>query len=240
LKSVADRRARRSSLRTVGGLAVAFVLVGADRLLAQDQTLYVAAGPMFLWQSAGTPLNSPDMPQPGIGGTALGLVGTLGVMVSSRLSVAAEVSLPDRFVARQELRYSFSALYESRHRDLIASLLLHVHGRSTGRVRPEFVAGVSYVREDTLQRTASQTGPAFPPTGVYGPFFPEQSLTRDTFAFTVGEDVGIPIAKRLTLVPQARLHWIARADLSQPDARNATLFLGSVAVRAALALRAIF
>jgi hypothetical protein len=223
-------------------LICAVLFVDVRPAAAQEASRwYLAAGPMFSWQAAGTPPDTPDMPKPGVGGRTFGIVGEFGAMLSRRISVAGEISLPARFVAMQELRYGSSDLYENHHRDLMVSGLLHVRAgptQTSSKIRPEFVAGLSYVREDTLRRTADK--PVYPPTSTYGPFVPAPPFTRDTFAITVGTDVTIAVTKHLAFVPQARFHWIRRADLTEPAPLNAFLFLGAAAVRAAVAARASF
>ncbi len=209
-------------------------------LVAQDASVYVAGGPMFSWQSARTPPNEPDLAQPGIGGSAIGVIGTVGFVLSPHLSIAGEVSVPARFVTTQELHYSFSALYENHHRDVIVSALLHVHGRQTARVRPELVRGGSYVREDTVQLVAYQVGAPFPPTENYGPFSPAPAVIRDTLALTGGADVPIRLTNHVSLVPEGRVHWIARVGDSEAGTASADLVLGPVVVRLAVAVRASF
>jgi hypothetical protein len=108
---------------------------------------------MFSTQGSRTPGDAPDLPKPGVGGSAVGIVGTVGTFLSPRVSVAAEISAPNRFEAVQELRYSFSLQTENRHRDLVVSGLFHLHGPREHPLHPELVMGLSYVREDTLQRT---------------------------------------------------------------------------------------
>jgi hypothetical protein len=195
---------------------------------------------MFSTQSSRTPSDAPDLPKPGVGGSAVGIVGTVGTFLSPRVSVAAEISAPNRFEAVQELRYSFSLQTENRHRDLVVSGLFHLHGPREHPLHPELVMGLSYVREDTLQRTAYQVGPPFPPTGVYGPFGRETPITRDTLGLTLGADVGVQINNHVSIVPQARLHWISRADISNSGGNSALLFLGPLVFRGAVGLRATF
>jgi len=143
--------------------AVLAVVVSSVRAEAQEPSrVYLSAGPMFAWQAAGTPPEDPDMPKPGVGGSAFGIVGTVGVMLSRRVSAAGEISLPARFVAMQELRYGSSDLYENHHRDLMVSGLLHVHSgptQTSGTIRPEFVVGLSYVRDFGSTGSKSSTGP---------------------------------------------------------------------------------
>src|SRR5262245_30619218 len=105
-------------------------------LAAQDAHGYVDAGFMLSTQGAGTPPTGGARATPGIGGDALGVVGAFGLFVDPRRSLAVEISVPSRFEATQELRYSISQLYDNRHRDLIISGLLHVHYRVDRRVKP--------------------------------------------------------------------------------------------------------
>jgi hypothetical protein len=214
--------------------ALAAILAIAVPSAAQDETFYISGGPMLSTQAAGQSSGTPDQPTSGIGGTAFGAVVTVGRTLSPRVSVAAEVSIPARFVAVQELHYSFSALYENQYRDAVFSGLFHFHTPNPHRVRPEVVAGLSVIHQDNLQRTANQAGVvAFPPTGMYGPFGAQSQQTSDTFGVTVGLDVCIAVSRRLSIVPQARVHWISRDPSSG-------LFLDSLVVRPAVALRATF
>ena len=219
---------------------IVLVMLSSSRLVAaQESRAYAGGAFMFSTQGASTPSEAPDTAKPGVGGNAVGIVGSVGVFLSPRVSLAAEISLPERFDAVQELKYSFSARYDNRHRDMILSGLFHFHYQSGRSLRPEFIAGVSYVREDTLRRTADQLGPAFPPTGVYGPYGPETSVGRDTLGATAGADLGIRIGAHVSVVPQARVYWIAREDRTS-GSLNSSLYLSPFAFRLAVGLRATF
>jgi hypothetical protein len=126
---------------------------------------------------------------------------------------------------------------ENQHRDLVFSGLFHFHSPSAGRLRAEIVGGPSVVREDTLQRTAFQIGPAVPITRTFGPYRPETSFTRWTIGLTGGIDLSAQIRKHLSIVPQFRMHWIQRADRTK---ENGTLGLSSLVVRPAIGVRASF
>jgi hypothetical protein len=228
----------RRLLKRVVACTVFAVLARTGCVAAQDAKVYVGGAFMTSTQGSSTPGGAADLPKPGVGGSAVGVVGTVGRFLSPRVSVSAEISVPNRFEVLQELRYSFSSQTDNRHRDLVVSSLFHIHGPREHTVHPELVMGLSYVREDTLQRTAYQVGPAFPPTGVYGPFGPETSITRDALGLTVGADVGVHVSSHVSIVPQARLHWISRTDLN--GSNSALLFLGPLVFRAAVGLRATF
>ncbi len=79
---------------------------------------------MFSGQGASTPNAAPDTAKPGVGGKAIGVVGSIGVFLSPHVSLAFEISLPERFDAMQELHYFFSAQYDNHHRDVILSGLV--------------------------------------------------------------------------------------------------------------------
>ena len=82
---------------------------------------------MFSGQGASTPNAAPDTAKPGVGGKAIGVVGSIGVFLSPHVSLAFEISLPERFDAMQELHYFFSSQYDNHHRDVILSGLFHLH-----------------------------------------------------------------------------------------------------------------
>ena len=88
--------------------------------------VFFFAGPaLFSGQGASTPNAAPDTAKPGVGGKAIGVVGSIGVFLSPHVSLAFEISLPERFDAMQELHYFFSAQYDNHHRDVILSGLFH-------------------------------------------------------------------------------------------------------------------
>ena len=228
-------------LMRIISLAIVAVLVGSGVVVAQEARAYVGGALMFSTQPASSPENAPDMPKPGVGGTAPGIAATIGGFLSPRISVAFEFSLPDRFDTVQTLHYFQVAQIEDRHRDLILSGLLHVHGTSARRIRPELVVGLSYVSESTLQRTAYQIGSPATITDIYGPYGPEMQITRTTWGVTGGVDIGVALNRHVSIVPQVRLHGIRRADFSSSsDTNSAFLALGPFAIRAAVGLRATF
>jgi hypothetical protein len=221
------------------GFVVLVVLSSSRLVAAQESRAYAGGAFMFSTQDASTPRADPDTATPGVGGSAVGVVGSVGVFLTPRVSLAAEISVPERFDTVQELNYFFSARYDNRHRDMILSGLVHFHYQLGRRLRPELVAGVSYVHEDTLQQTAYQLGPAFPRTGVFGPYGPETSVVRDTLGATAGIDMGVPLGAHMSLVPQARWYWIARED-DTSGSLNSSLYLSPLVVRLAIGLRATF
>jgi hypothetical protein len=232
--------AKENIMRAPGvALLILLVMLSSSRLVAAQESRWYADGAfLFSTQGASTPPDDPDKAKPGVGGNAAGVVGSVGVFLSPRVSLAFEISVPERFDAVQELHYSFSELYDNRHRDLILSVLFHFHILAERSLRPEFIAGFSYVHEDTLQRTADQLGPAFPATGLYGPYRPETSITHDALGVTAGADLGIPVGAHLSIVPQARVYWIPRDTTD--GSLSANLYLSPFVFRLAIGLRAMF
>src|ERR1700674_5146002 len=103
------------------------VLARAGCAAAQDARIYIGSGLTFSTQGSSTPGDAPDLSKPGVGGNAIGIVGTVGAFLSPRVSVAAEITAPSRFEVVQELHYFFSAQTDNRHRDLVVSGLVHLH-----------------------------------------------------------------------------------------------------------------
>jgi hypothetical protein len=136
-------------------------------------------------------------------------------------SVAAEVSLPTRFQATQQINYLQRIQYDNRHREPTVSALMLGHTPAAQVLRPEWVFGISYVQEATLQRSASA-----PLSGPFGPFGPATAIERDTWALTGGVNLAEPLSGRLQFVEQIRLHWVDRADFdNRSDYNSAFLSL---------------
>jgi hypothetical protein len=227
-----------STSRALAALVV-LALCGPAVVAAQDSKGYVEGAFMFSAQGASTPRDVPDTFKPGVGGNAVGVVGSAGVFLVPRVSLAVEMSWPARFQAMQTIGYFLPAQADNRHRDEIFSGLIHVHLSPTRSLRPELVAGVSYVHEDTIERVAYDTGPSFPPTGVYGPYGPENNITRDALGLTFGADLGVPVGAHLSVVPQVRVHWIPREDPAS-GSFSSSLSLSPFVFRPAVGLRARF
>ena len=205
--------------------------------VSQESKVYAGAAFEVSSQDGGPrDVTDPDQPNARVGGSALGFAGTIGYRLTPLVSLAAEVSVPSRFKSLQQIDYFEDSRSELHHRDAIVSALIHLHIPSAGPLRPAFVAGISYVREDTLTRTA--TAPGFGSgAGVFGPYSNEQSIERDTFGLTVGADVGISLGEHVDLVPQLRAHWISRADFGQA---NGILYLSPLVIRGGIGLRIRF
>jgi hypothetical protein len=227
------------------GLVFLSVAIGVHDADAQDNRLYAGVSGMWSTQGVG-PGGGPDIPRPGVGGTALGVAGEFGAFLPRvrewTFSLAVEFSVPARFDAVQSMDYTVicsACLTDNQHRDLVFSGLFHVHLPPTGPVRVGVVAGPSIVQEDTLQRTAYSLAPR---GTVFGPFGPETQLTRWTVGLTIGADIGIQVSRRIQIVPQIRLHWVNRTDdlESSTTYDSALLGLGSWLIRPAVGVRVGF
>jgi hypothetical protein len=227
------------------------VVVGVHVAAAQDSRLYAGVSGMWSTQASMTLPVDPDagIPETGVGGTAFGVVGEFGTLLTPKVkkwtfSVAFEFSVPAaRFDSAQ---FTDSYIHcicatDNQHRDLVFSGLLHLHAAPHGPVRLGFVVGPSIIQEDTLQRTAFEN---VSPSGMYlpglGPFGSQTQLTRWTVGLTVGADVGIQVSRRVQIVPQIRLHLVNRAEPLVDYGASANLGLSSWLIRPAVGIRASF
>ena len=161
-----------------------------------------------------------------------------GTLLTPRVALGIEVSLPSRFTSMQETDYLRVFQQESRHRDLVISGLFRGRVGLTRRAGLGIVGGGGFVQESTRQRRRDQTGllPAYPP--VLGPYSAEYSFTRWTVAALVGADVEIAITSHVAIVPQMRADVVRRSN--DPSEPGWALGLGSVVLRPAIGVRGAF
>ena len=222
-------------------LAIAALIVTALPHVARgdDRRPYVGGGAMLTVQGSHPPApNSPDFPRTGVGGVAFGLSGEVGGFLSASVSIAFEASLPARFTSVQETDYSIVFRDENRHRDEIFSGLFHFHLPKRGGFGAAIIAGPSLVHENTLRRTAYQTGPPGVGSGEFGPFGPEYSVRRWTIGATGGVDLAFDAGARVSVVPQIRVHWIERSAVD--GSYSGSLGLSSWVFRPAVVVRTRF
>ena len=226
------------------GLVFLSVAIGVHDADAQDNRLYAGVSGMWSTQGSTIEISDPDTPAPGVGGTALGVVGEFGIFLLPprvhkwTFSLSFEFSLPARFDSVQATDYDTVYLTDNRHRELVFSGLFHAHAPQIGPVHMALVGGPSIIQEDTLQSTTVPVPCCQIPTNL-GPFGPETQLTRWTFGLTFGADIGIQVSRRIQIVPQIRLHWVNRADFSG-DATSAFLNLSPWLIRPAVGVRVGF
>ncbi len=220
-------------------LALAIVIITAGSVCsAQDGQTYVGGSGMVSTQDSHRQGSAPSLPTSGAGGTAVGATFEAGRIMTGRIAVGAELSLPTRFTALQETDYSRVFQQESRHRDLVLSGILRETVVAAARVKVEAVEGAGLVQESTFQRRRDQATPlpTFPP--VFGPYSDEYSFSRWTLGLLAGGDVEISLTPHVALVPGIRVHFVQRTDDgSEP---GWALGLSSVLVRAAVGVRATF
>jgi hypothetical protein len=226
----------------VGVFAVLAFLFGVRNVVAQEDRFYVGVSGLVSTQATGQgPGEDPDLPRTAVGGTAFGVVGEVGAFLVPRLSVSLEASVPARFESVQETDYLDVFRTDSRHRDVAFSALVHLHAAPLGPVQLAFVAGPSFVHEDTLQRTAFQVSAPGAQTGPFGPYGPETSLSRWTVGATLGADVAVRVSRRIQVVPQIRLHVVPRATASAFDEQDSfRLGLSTFVLRPAVGVRVGF
>jgi hypothetical protein len=124
------------------------------------------------------------------------------------------------------------------HRDLLLSGVVGVQFPIAAGASICVETGPTVVAEDTVRRTAPENvGPSGIPTGTFGPFGPETTVTRQTIGVLVGADTNVRVARHLDFVAQFHLYWVSRDDKLST---TAVLGLGPWIVQPALGLRFTF
>jgi hypothetical protein len=191
--------------RSVCYWAVVLCLSVAPRAWGQT---FLGGGATVTWPAGDSPYvgtQNPSVPSEGIHGVSAGGVATIGVFPWTNVGIGAELSIPRGFTADQ---IADKYRTHNTHRDVVISGLLHVRA---ARERVEGVVGLSFVQEQTEQQIAHRLFglPGFP----YEPYSTSaESIVRNTFGFVGGLDVPLRAGRHLSLVPQVRVHWIARED----------------------------
>jgi hypothetical protein len=142
--------------------------------------------------------------------------------------------MPRRFESVQEYR-SVGRRNDNRHRDVILSGLIgySLHSR---KAHVRFAGGPSFVREDTLQRTAFRMC-SFPfncDLGLTG----QKHITRWTNGITYGVELAVDVNPHVSIVPGVRMYSIWRAP--RTGSFSGHLELSSFVIRPAVGLRASF
>jgi hypothetical protein len=170
----------------------------------------------------------------------MGISGDIGRHVAPALSVAFEFSIPARFTSMQHVNdrgLVEEVRIENRYRDIVLSGLLHFHTLRTGRAQFALVGGPSLVREDTLIRESHR--PFFPPGSAFGPYGVASQQTRWTFGISGGGDVAVAVNRRVSVVPQIRVHVVSR-DSALAGTHSGNLALGSFVIRPGVNVRLAF
>jgi hypothetical protein len=134
---------------------------------AQDRRLYIGASAMLSTQSSHRQGSAPSLPTGGAGGTAIGVAIEGGGLLTSRIGLGIEISLPSRFTALQETDYLRVFQQESRHRDLALSGVVReiVVSKPRARLSVPSVADTSKRAPATGSPASSTTMPSIVPPG---------------------------------------------------------------------------
>jgi hypothetical protein len=143
--------------------------------------------------------------------------------------------MPRRFESVQEYR-SVGRRNDNRHRDVILSGLIgySLHSR---KAHVRFAGGPSFVREDTLQRTAFRSCP-FPFNCDFEPYGRQLRITRWTNGIAYGVDLAVDVNPHVSIVPIVRMYSIWRA--ARTGSFSGNLELSSFVIRPGIGLRASF
>jgi hypothetical protein len=240
----ADHKAMTSRL----GRAVVFLfaILGCGRLAgAQDSSLYVGGAlelstfGVHSFETGGpgsTYVNTTDEP------VVVGVVVEGGGFVSRHVAVGAEIHVPvGRTAVTNTHGYFNPYIRLSQFRELSVLGIVHGYLPSSGRVRAGALAGAGIVFANSLDRTSTCN---FDPNMPCSPFNAEQEETRPLLGATVGGDVTIRAADRLSIVPQFRVFWVNRGqDVNAGSAADHTfviLGIDRVSYRAGIGLRVRF
>jgi len=221
--------------RRIAKLALAawcLAVAGGGSASAQDNRTYAGGGALVSKQNPVDPGSGSSIAKPGLGGTTAGVAVEAGGFLTRAVSLASEFSFPARFHAVQFTGIP-NARIERDHRDIIFSGLFHLHAPPAGIARFAAVAGPSMILEDTISQSA------LAPFGSTSYGTPERPLefSRWTIGLTFGADVAFAAGPHVEVVPEFRLHRIARAHLGD---RRRIVGLSPWVVRPAIGVRAIF
>jgi hypothetical protein len=217
--------------KVAAGVALIALLL-ARPACSQDARGYAGAGLLWSTQNAATPCEGSSCAKPGVGGSAPGVTAEFGWFVQPAVSLSAEISIPARFEAIQTSGIP-TQRYDHNYRDLAISGLVHIQTPAIGPVRAAIVGGGGLVQESTTYRTANAPFDS----STYGPDGDEQTLTRAAWELVAGADLELQLSRRVSVVPEVRMHWISRAPLG---VSTGSLALGSLVWRPAIGLRARF
>jgi hypothetical protein len=167
------------------------------------------------------------------GATVSGVAIEAGVPRGSQLAIGAEVALPARHDWTQASGYVFGLFQqEIRYRDLTVAAIANIHTRAAAAV----VAGFELVRQDSVQRrTEGRLGPNG--SIVYDVLGGETRLDEWTAGDVIGGEATVKASEHVGIVPEVRLHLIARDDVTTTIG---SLNVAPLVVRAGVRLLASF
>lgn len=218
-------------------VALALLLTGAS---AFAQTAGIVGGAVFVspWRpgnvegsaSLSYENDSPDS-------VVFGVAADAGVQLGPRLQLAVEAAIPARGEIAQTHFYFNPFTKDIRFRETTVFGLARVALTPAGAVGVELVAGGGLVRQSSVERVADGR---FGSTGyTFGGFGAEQEVTRTTWGVAGGLDLPFAVGARASIVPQARVIYVDRGDITQLPGFPA-LGLPDVTIRIGAGLRLRF
>jgi hypothetical protein len=153
-------------------------------------------------------------------------------------ALGAEVVMPwQRAEIHQEFRYFSPQLRYSRYQETLALVVVRRDRRLAPRAAIAVVAGGGFVHGTSHERRAS--GHFGSPD--YGPFGPEEEVSKTSLGVTVGADLAVTLVRHLDLVPRFRLLFVDRGgprDDGEPF--FGSLGLPDLVYRVGIGVRATF
>jgi hypothetical protein len=218
-------------------VSVGVCLAATGHASAQETGRFaVGAAAVYSTQSSEAFANeSPGVLKPAVGGSAPGFIVGTDVSLARGFGVGVEISDTTRFETVQTSGGVTPFQSIDRHHDLIVSGVFYVDRPVISRMTVKVLGGVSYVREDTLVRTAQGTF-----LGPFGPYGPEYSVARDTIGGIAGVDLDVRVSRHVGVGPTFRAHFIDRARLGEYREANSGLGLAYVVVRFGGGIRVMF
>jgi len=219
-------------------LAIAIVFVAASSAASAQERSYIGGGlSVSAWSGRESSQSSPSLRfASSTSGRVPGLALEAGVRVGPLFVVGAELGIPARHQWTQVSGYLFGPFErEIRYRDTTIAALAGVGGQLTESVRVTAVGGIELVQENWLERRADGR---LGPVGdiVYGSFGATATLKNWTTGAVFGADLAITASRHFAIVPQVRVHLIARDDVATAvGSLNVapSVFRAGVVVRAA-------
>jgi hypothetical protein len=187
------------------------VLVLASCVLAAPSLAQAQISALGAAGSSTQAAGASDIPYlgPPFGGTSAALLGGADLAIARNVSVGGEASLATAISGDQSQRTSTSTnAFTSRHRDSVFSGVLKIGTPIAARLHAAFaLGGGGAYRRTTREGT---TASIFPPA-ARSPF--TDIVSNVVFAYSLGGDVDVRIARRIRILILARWHRLRDDDL---------------------------
>ena len=202
----------------VVGLAVLWGSTGAN---AQQVTpagpvpwrVYFGGSALLSSQPAGSA--DPQLNQPGLGGTGLGLTALVGA--GGRLSLEGEVTRGASLSSRWQVQSYGVSTYSTSYRDTLVSTFVRWRANPGGRAVIEPVVGVTLAFGRGTLTTDSQP----PPGSSIDPYASTEHFSKTSLGLGGGVDVLVPVSALVSIAGSARLHGFIWDDVPRSYPANA-------------------